>query len=174
MSDFDQAIALVLENEGSGYREDDYGRGPSRWGITLKTYKLSHPDATSTDIYDMTREGAAAFYKTEFWYKYNIYNIKDQDLATKTLDLAVLDGPGTAIRWLQNAIGTVPDGLLGGLSIKAVNAAADPKVILQRIRAQAEDYYRRDVAHHPAKQKELNGWLARLDKTTASAPTANS
>lgn len=176
MSDYQPAIALVLENEGSAYREQDYGRGPSKYGITLKTMQeLSPPGTivTASDIFDLNPESAGNFYRMYFWNKHYIYNIDDQLVANKVMDLAVLDGPETSVMWLQNAVGSTPDGLLGPDTLRKIRAIPDQSVVLQRIRAQAEAHYQQVVSQHPEKQKELKGWLARLAKVNASTPTSS-
>ena len=163
MADFELAIGPLLENEGHGYVDEDHGRGASKWGITLETYRGNHPGATADDIRNLTGEQAEWFYRSAFWDRYHIGEIEDQALANKVLDLAVNMGPGTAIRNLQVSVGVRPDGILGKDTAAAVNKA-DAAEVLGKVRAHAEGYYRNLAATHPEDQHELAGWLARLAK----------
>src|ERR1039458_1169142 len=112
MSDFSLAIPMILKNEGSAYVPDDNGRGPSKWGITLATYQEYFPKATAEDIQNLGPEQATAFYRIAVWERFHIGLIDSQAVAAKVFDLIVNCGP-IAIKWLQSAVDTCEDGLLG-------------------------------------------------------------
>ena len=161
MSDFDACIEQLLCNEGAGLVAEDYGRGPSRYGITLKTLQESQPDATADGIVNMTAEAAAEFYRAQFWDRYRIGLIQEQALAFKVLDVGVNIGGGTAIKLLQRAVGATADGIMGSLTAAVVNAT-DPAEALGSFRIEVEKYYRAVVEAHPERAGELPGWLHRL------------
>lgn len=168
MSDwFDYAVNVVLDHEGPGYVADDNGRGPSKWGITYETAAASGFMGKPEDIANLTRTQAAGFYRIQFWNPSRLYRISDRDLATKTFDLCVNLGSGTAIKMLQEAANDMGaslsvDGVLGPATGNAINLL-DPEVLLAGLRTKAEAHYRNLAASNPMYAKNLDGWLARLN-----------
>ena len=62
MEPFDHALSIVLGHEGNDTLTDDPKDpgGLTRWGIS----QIAHP---SVDVRHLTREGAAAIYRAEYW-----------------------------------------------------------------------------------------------------------
>jgi len=162
VSRFEDAIALLLEDEGGEYVPDDGGRGPSRWGVTLSTAQSFHSDWAVSDILHLTRFGAEEFYRAAFWDHWNIGLIVDQTLAYGVFNRTVNLGP-KVIAWLQEIVGVTPDMLIGSATAAAINKG-DPAETLVALRKRASDYYHQDVHDHPEKLPELTGWLIRNAK----------
>jgi lysozyme family protein len=164
MSQSTPAIDGVLNNESGTPIENDNGRGLSVWGITWATAQPLQPDWTEETLRGLTRGQAATFYYLHFWQKYNIGLINDQELASKTLDLTVNMGGGTAIRLLQQAASVTPiDGVLGPNTARAVNAMEPARALLM-LRSLAQQHYLCLIANNPALDKYYDGWMARLDR----------
>ena len=163
MAEFDLFVDTLLDvNEGSEYVPDDCGRGPSKWGITLETYRQWDPGATADTIRDMTRDGAAYFYRCQFgWEPLHMPAIHSQAVAEKVFDLQVNTGRGVV--FLQQAANVTPDGRIGPVTLAAVNAIP-PDEMLKRIYAAGKAYYDSVVAAHPDRQRLYVGWMARLAK----------
>jgi len=160
---FEEAVQTLLVDEGSAFVEDDNGRGPCKWGITLKTYQELYPQATRADIEALTPETAAAFYKLAFWDTYRLFMLVNAIVAAKMLNLVVNVGP-IAIKWLQATCDVCEDMVIGSQTVAAANAM-NAASLLAGIRARGEHYYRALVAKNPEKYaKDLPGWLARLAK----------
>lgn len=162
MSTFEAAISVVLTNEGDQYISDDWGRGPSKFGVSLKSAQEFHPDWTANNIANLTQFDAEEFYRTAFWNRWHIGLIDDQDLATGVLDRVVNLGP-KVIAWLQDIVGVKPDMLIGPATAAAINGA-QASTVLGALRLATAQYYRQDVAVHPEKAPELDGWLERNAK----------
>lgn len=80
------------------------------------------------------------FYEANFWDAAKLAGIDSQDLANRVLDEAVWSGPVTAVRLLQragNAVRSpseaplVEDGLLGPVSLAAVNSAPEADLLVR-------------------------------------------
>lgn len=163
MSDFSPAITYLLNNEGSGYNPDDNGAGPSKFGITLRTARGFGLPWSAADIQSLTTQSATDFYHKYFWDRSHISLLTSQPVSNKVFDLLVNVGP-TAILWLQQTAGTVPDGVIGPHTAAAANALSD-EALLAGIRAHGESFYRSLAAEKPdVYGKDLAGWLARLAK----------
>ena len=153
---------ILLDHEGGAYVADDHGRGPSKWGITLQTAQECEPSWTADTIQNLTRAQAAAFYDAHVWKRHQIGLINSQEVANKVCDLAVNVGPATAIKFLQLAVGTPADGILGQATARAANAM-EPRAVLARIRQSGSRYYQEVAQVHPEWAPDLPGWLARLN-----------
>jgi lysozyme family protein len=131
MSNFDIAIARLLDNEG-GYVNDpaDPG-GETKWGIC----KRDHPDL---DIAALTRDDAINFYRG-FWGAIH-GNELVLEVASQLLGFAVNAGTGTAIRKGQEAAGVADDGHWGPVTQTAI-IALKPAVFTMRFAALKTRYY---------------------------------
>lgn len=163
MSDYNEAAEVLLGEEGGKYLADDHGRGPCKWGITLKTYQEFYPKAGPDDIRALTRDDAKAFYKMAFWDRFHVGLIATQKLANRMLGLVVNVGSKPAIKFLQIAVGATPvDGILGPGTAGRVNARK-PEAVLAGVRIAGEAYYRELARKNPEKYADcLDGWIARL------------
>jgi len=113
---FDRAFERVVAVEG-GYVNDprDPG-GETIYGIT----KRDHPDLWVNG--QPTLEQAKDVYQRLYWAPVKADEMP-WPLGFFVFDTAINQGPGTAIKLLQKAAGTVQDGVLGTNSLRAINAA---------------------------------------------------
>lgn len=156
---FLRAVEVVLKHEG-GYVDNpaDPG-GETKFGISKRSYP-------TVDIKNLTLEQAADIYRRDWWDKYRYGEIKDLAVATKVFDLSVNMGPSAAHRILQRAVNFVSaaelkvDGILGPLTLAAVNAA-DPEKVLQMMRYKAAEYYHALAKRSAESRVFLLGWLNR-------------
>lgn len=112
--DFDIAFDRLIGNEG-GYSNDpqDPG-GETNWGISKRSYP-------NVDIARLTRADAKLIYLRDFWTGGQM-NQFDGALAFQVFDAAVNHGIRRAIKLLQIAAGTQPDGNVGPVTITTVQA----------------------------------------------------
>ena len=114
---FDRFIVLTLEHEG-GWVDDKHDTGgETNFGISKRFLdKEGFPDE---DIKGMTQDRAEYFYKEYFWPGY--LEIIDADLTALMLfDFGVNAGLVRAVKCLQKAVSTNPDGLIGPVTLAAV------------------------------------------------------
>jgi lysozyme family protein len=149
MANFEEAIPVVLENEG-GYVSDpaDPG-GETHWGISKRAYP-------NLNITDLTKEQATEIYRRDFW---RFDGIENQAVATKIFDAFVNMGH-TAIKILQKLLGATVDGNYGPQTERLVNAE-DPAQLLSRYRIVLAQHYIEIAEKNPAEAKFLQGWLKR-------------
>lgn len=130
--DFTDAIDRVLANEGGYVNNPADPGGETNFGIS----KHSYPDV---DIAGLTRDGAKAIYKRDFWDQVDGDNLPPA-IAYQLLDFAVNGGIGTAIRKAQQAVGVADDGRWGPITRAAV-AAMDPRRFALKFGALKITYY---------------------------------
>lgn len=134
MTWFDQCFDKLIAHEG-GYvsHEKDPG-GETNFGISKRAYP-------QVDIKNLTRDAAKAIYKTDFWDRAQCDRLPPT-LAYLLFDAAVNSGIGQAIRFLQRAIGTADDGVLGPLTLAAVQRF-DAESLCARFLGQRLDFMTR-------------------------------
>lgn len=159
---FDVAFKKILEHEGTIFtdRANDAG-GPTKFGITLKTYQGVVPTATSFTIEHLTQDQAYVFYKNQFWYAMKLDSVNDAKLAVVIFDLGVNTGVVHAANLLQQVCNCVPDGIIGPATINAVNTRSGPTVCLQLVHLQSQAYVKLAIKR-PSDLVNLNGWNNRI------------
>lgn len=132
MSQFDKLIDRVLAHEG-GYVWDRNDPGQeTHWGIS----KRAHPNL---DIKRLTREQAVEIYRTDYWNRIQGDKLP-AGLAFQVLDAAVNHGVGNAVRWMQRAAGVTDDGIIGPVTLAALQKAHVADVVLL-FNAERLDFY---------------------------------
>ena len=167
MTNFDEALAFVLRNEDphlSGVVTEDSG-GRTRFGIAERF----HPDL-GHDFYAGPPEAALRtareVYRFEYWKPIRGDEIRDQQVATKMLDMAVNMGVRQAIVLCQRALNgcsafqVAEDGLLGSRTMAAINRC-DAAALLIHLREMCAAFYQQLAAMRPEMRAYLNGWLSR-------------
>lgn len=141
---FDQAFDRLIGHEGK-FTNDRNDRGNWTTGVIgkgqLKGTKfgisaMTYPDL---DIANLTLAHAKNIYKRDWWDKINADEI-DPAIVFQVWDFAINAGMGTAKRKLQKSVGTAEDGIIGKLTIQAINKM-DLNDILLKFNAERLKYY---------------------------------
>jgi len=134
MSAFDDAFTALIGNEG-GYSNNpaDPG-GETMWGITQR---VAQAHGYTGAMQDLPLETAKAIAKAQYWDVYSCDNF-DHRIAFQVFD-AAYNGGHPAL-WLQNAVGVPMDGIIGPVTIAAVNAA-DPLQVILRFNSYRLSYF---------------------------------
>ena len=180
MAFYPPAAAAVLAHEGAAYVNDpkDPG-GPTRFGITLawaQEHRLDVNGDGQVDVADLralTAERAADRYRVEIWEPLGLGRITDQTIASKVLDLAVHAGPGVAVSCLQRAAAhggaqLAADGVLGPVSLAAVNAQP-PGDLVVRLALQQAAFYGACLQRDPKLEPFRWNWMERAEWGTPAA-----
>ena len=91
---FDSAVEGVFAIEG-GYVADDASDGATNFGINQE----ANPDI---DVKNLTRDQAKGLYKERYWDQIGADNLPD-NIKAMAFDTAVNQGPGTAMKMLEQA-----------------------------------------------------------------------
>lgn len=143
MTAFDKAFAIVVAAEG-GFSNDpkDPGNwtGPGCTGECRGTkYGISARVYPNLDIAALDMHQVEAIYRRDYWDR-----IKGDQLpapvALLMFDAAVNNGVGKAIVWLQAAVGTAQDGILGPVTLAAVTDDKFPCEVCVEFQAQRMNY----------------------------------
>ena len=125
---FDEAFHHLLGHEGAYSNHPDDPGGETMWGVTKAVARENGYDGL---MKDMPTEVAKSIYKAKYWD-----TVKAEELPPviryAVFDAAVNSGPSTSIKWLQEAVGATPDGILGPKTLAAINEL-NPDGILRRM-----------------------------------------
>jgi len=121
MTEFDSAFERLIGSEG-GYVNDLRDPGmETKFGIS----KRSYPDL---DIKSLTIEQAKSIYKRDYWDRAHCDSLHPI-IAFQVFDAAVNSGIGQSIRFLQRAIGVADDGVIGPLTLAAIQRRETAELI---------------------------------------------
>ena len=124
---FDEALEHLLKHEGGWVHHPSDPGGETNMGVTKQVWEewLGHPVKTMKTL---TPKDVAQLYKKKYWDR-----IKGDDLPSGVsycvFDAAVNSGTGRAAKWLQEAVGAVPDGAIGPKTLDMVYEAHPADVI---------------------------------------------
>lgn len=125
MSTFDECFERLIGHEG-GYTDNP--KDPGNWtggrvgagqlkgtkyGIAANTY----PDE---DIKNLTLERAKELYRRDYWAMIRADDMPPE-IRHPLFDAAVNAGYVQATKWLQRAVGVAEDGVIGTITIRAIN-----------------------------------------------------
>jgi lysozyme family protein len=161
MDSFPDAFAKLIDVEkGLSLDPNDRGNWTSgRIGVgELRgtKYGVSAMSYPTLDIANLTLADAQAIFRRDFWNRVQA-DLFVPTVAFQLFDAAVNSGVDAAIRWLQKAVDTAPDGVIGKYTLAAV-AALPPAVINARLNA----YRLLDMTGMGGWQVNSRGWARRV------------
>jgi lysozyme family protein len=175
MADFKKYFPTLIKWEGTSFEvvPGDAG-GPTKYGVILAEWKAKgwdkdgDKDVDVDDLKLITASDAADIAKTHYWDKLKADRIANQSIAEFIVDFAYNCGVGTAAKKVQEILGVTKDGVVGPITLKAINEA-DQQQFFDTLKQKREDYYRAIVANKPSQAKFLRGWLRRNNSFSFSA-----
>ena len=164
---WEKSCDKVLESEG-GYQlttlVGDSG-GQTYAGIA----RNPNPQWEGWELIDKgetpSKEMVRSFYKANFWDK-----VRGDELPAGidylVYDFAVNAGVGRAVKTLQSAVGTNPDGVIGPATIAAVKSSTD---LVEKFSNVKEAFYKGIVERKPDQARFIKGWLNRVAHVQTAA-----
>lgn len=146
---FDDAFDRLLGHEGGYVNDPSDPGGETNWGISKRSYP-------GVDIKHLSRDGARAIYRRDFWDRINANSMYD-GLAFQVFDFAINSSIETAVRYLQRALGVADDGYWGPRTQAAAAAISESDAIM-RLNALRLEYMAslKNWPHHG------KGWARRI------------
>lgn len=162
-SRLDAALKFVLRWEGGYVNHPNDPGGATNKGVTQRTYDAWRLRAGKPrqPVLQITDEEVHAIYAVDYWLAAKC------DTLPAPLDLVVFDtavnmGVGRAVRFLQQVVGTVPDGDFGPATASAVREITDPQGRAYAYCTRRLDYYQDLVARNGKLGVFLKGWTNRV------------
>lgn len=129
---FDEAFERLIGHEGGYVNHPDDPGGETKFGISRRAYP-------GEDIAGMTLERAKLLYRRDYWGPAGCDAWPDL-VKFEVFDMAVNLGVGQAVRILQRAAGTTPDGVIGIQTTMRVQSAR-PDWLLRRVQGMRLKFY---------------------------------
>ena len=115
---FEQAYDKLLGHE-KGYSNHPADKGgPTNWGVTQK---VARAHGYQGDMRDFPQSLAHTIYRQDYWTPCQADALPDS-VRFDVFDGAVNSGVGQSVRWLQRAVGSAADGVMGSKTLAAANA----------------------------------------------------
>lgn len=157
---FEEAVGYIFILEG-GETDDPRDRGGrTKFGIAKAFFPDINFDA-------FTKADARVIYKTQYWNAMRIESLPPA-LRLPIFDAGVNIGPGTAIRLLQRVLGVSEDGIVGEITLKALENRPHWDVI---------DAFQHERLLHYVSLADFNtfgrGWVNRIAQVTKWAQAAD-
>jgi lysozyme family protein len=151
---FERCIPIILRHEGGYVNHPNDPGGETKYGISKRAF----PDE---NIKNLTVDRAKEIYKEYYWDSMGVEGIDNIQLALHVFDHGVNAGPKTSIRMLQRLAGVNDDGVIGPVTLEAVNS----KELLDSFEKERVKYYIRLATKRPNLKVFLKGWLNRVNTT---------
>ena len=134
--------------------------GETKYGIAQK----ANPEVA---VRDLDLLAAMRVYEQKYWFKGFCDRI-DHPLSIMHFDGCVNHGVTRACRFLQQAAGVQDDGIIGNMTLAAVEEVGQEEMI-RRISDIRRAFYQRIVDRDSSQKIFLNGWMRRINEVTQYA-----
>lgn len=119
---FEEALALVLKEEGGWVNHPKDPGGETNLGVTKRTWeKWTGGPVPPGAMKALTPADVAPLYRVMYWDAVRGDEMPD-GVDYALFDFAVNSGPPRAVKTLQKIVGTTPDGVLGPKTMAAMRA----------------------------------------------------
>jgi lysozyme family protein len=163
---FEEALKAILKHEGGFVNHKLDPGGMTNLGVTKRVWETWVGKTVSeADMRALTPATVAPMYRKQYWDA-----VKGDELPSGLdylmFDFAINAGVSRAIRTMQKAIGTTPDGAIGPKTMQALRDA-DPDALIAKFSDEKETFYR----SLPTFATFGKGWLRRVAEVKSHAVT---
>ena len=167
MATLEPLIDIILLWEGGFVNHPSDPGGPTNKGITLRTWqcmgydKDGDTDIDAADLKLLTRSDVVWLLRHSYWDIWCANEIRSQPIAELLVDWLWCSGK-PAITIPQRVLNVKPDGIVGPITLAALNAA-NPEKLHARIKNERIGYIYRILEIDITRQCFRNGWLNRIN-----------
>lgn len=113
---------FILSHEGGFVNDPRDAGGATNRGVTLTTYRsVFGSKKTIADLKKITYEEWSILFKKYYWDKCKADLIENQSVANMLVDFAWHSGVKTAVKRIQRIVAVNDDGVIGRVTIGAIN-----------------------------------------------------
>lgn len=163
MADAKKLIPFILKWEGGFANHPNDKGGATNKGITIATFRhFFGSGATVEQLKAMTDEQWETVFRKGFWNPFKGDEIKNQSIANICVDWAWGSGATTAIKQVQRLLGVAADGVIGNITLGAINNA-EPEKLFEKIKSARLAFVEAIVKRDASQQVFLKGWRNRIN-----------
>lgn len=167
MAHIELLAPIILKWEGGFVNHPNDRGGATNKGVTIGTYERYRqlknlPRPTVDDLKKLSREEWVDILKSMYWDRWRADDITNQPIANLLVDWTW--GSGTVgIKYPQQVLGVKADGVVGAITLSAVNNHEDKAELFARLWQRRRKHFE-SLAQNDATQRVfLRGWLNRLN-----------
>ena len=166
MADVKKIAPFILKWEGGFINDPLDSGGATMKGITIATYTAYRKSKglhapTVNDLKSISDKEWTDILKSNYWDKWKADEIKSQAIANLLVGWGWGSGPVTAIKEFQKLMKLQTDGIVGKMTLSAINSANEVE-LFNKIWLARKDFFVNIVMNRPTQIKFLAGWLNRL------------
>lgn len=150
----------IFEKEGGFVDHPADVGGPTNFGITQATLSRYRGEVSSRDVRKINKIDAEAIYLEDWIKPLRLGEVRQFDKAWTIFDCAVLFGQKRSVLWAQEATGVKQDGVIGPVTIKAINRVSKQRFIVFMLGLRMMRHASR-CKEDPSQVVFLRGWTAR-------------
>jgi len=129
---YTKCLTMVLEHEGKFSDHPSDSGGATMKGVTLNVFRAFYgDDKTVEDLKNITQSQLSHIYKIGYWNKCQCDSLPS-GIDYAVFDAAIMSGPHRSVKWLQEVVDTVPDGIVGIKTITATKRLK-PQVVASEL-----------------------------------------
>jgi len=161
---FRDCLELVLKHEGGFVNHKDDPGGMTNLGVTKKVWEewVRH-EVDEKQMRALTPALVAPMYEMRYW-RTSYCEKLPRGLDLLVFSMAVNAGAGRSVKLLQDAIGVLPDGVIGPRTMERINEA-NVETLIDKF-SEARTAFYKGLKTFPVFGK---GWLSRTDKERLEA-----
>jgi lysozyme family protein len=158
---FSRSLAAVLVYEGGKVDHPKDPGGRTNQGVIQRVYDAfrRRKKVPVRDVYDMADAERDEIYRNQYWDAVRGDELPD-GVDFVVFDGGVNSGPKQSIKWLQRALGVTADGVIGAVTMSAIEDCGDYDALVARILDRREAFLR-SLKTFPTFGK---GWMSRLNQ----------
>lgn len=123
---FEEAFDRLMAHEGGYVNHPNDPGGETRWGVTKNVARAYGYEG---DMRSFPKEKAREIAYRDYWLACGADKY-DASIGYQVFDAAYNHGIKNAVRFLQRAAGAQDDGIIGPLTIAAVNKKSVPEILM--------------------------------------------
>lgn len=159
MTNFDQAFTTLLGHEGGYVNNPNDPGGETNWGITVA---VARKYGYRGSMRNLPVEVAKDIYRKQYWLPE--FDLIAYPVAFNLFDGAVNSGVNQSVRWVQRAVRVADDGVMGPITVKAINAV-NPSTLVMRMNGERLEF----MTNLSTWSTFGRGWARRIAKNLKGA-----
>lgn len=157
MADYKKLVPIVKKWEG-GWANNIDGKQCTHVGVTLETYRNAFgKHKTCDDLRKMSNAEWEYIFKELYWNRCMGDSINSQSIANLIVDFTWHSGIN-GIKHTQRVLGVPVDGIIGAVTLNAINTHPYQRLLFTQLWQQREKYLR-----SLNKPQFIRGWMNRLN-----------